>query len=31
MKIVNTKFNNLKLYKANFYSDNRGYLREIFK
>ena len=31
MKIVNTKFNNLKLYKANLYSDNRGYLREIFK
>jgi len=31
MKIVNTKFNDLKLYKANLYSDNRGYLREIFK
>ena len=31
MKIVNTKFNDLKLYKANLFSDNRGYLREIFK
>ena len=31
MKIVNTKFNDLKLYKANLYSDSRGYLREIFK
>ena len=31
MKIINTKFNDLKLYKANLFSDNRGYLREIFK
>jgi len=31
MKIINTKFNDLKLYKANLYSDSRGYLREIFK
>ena len=31
MKIANTKFNDLKLNKANLYSDSRGYLREIFK
>ena len=31
MKIINTKFNSLKLLKTNLYSDKRGYLREIFK
>ena len=31
MKIINTKFNNLKLIEANFFADKRGYLREIYK
>ena len=31
MKIINTKFNSLKLLKTNLYSDKRGYLREILK
>ena len=31
MKTISTKFEGLKLFKTNHYSDNRGSLREIFK
>ena len=30
MKIISTKFSGLKLIEANLFSDNRGYLREIY-
>ena len=31
MKVISTKFSGLKLIEANLFSDNRGYLREIFQ
>ena len=30
MKIFNTKFKGLKVYKKDTFKDNRGYFRELF-
>ena len=31
MKIINTKFKGLKIYKKDTFKDNRGYFRELFR